>query len=1214
MRKFLKKTIACLSAIMMMSSIFIAEIPMQTFAVEETSIQTNMDKTNIWANKTGFDVWLNVNPDTVEWYSENNEQMTVTKQTATVLTQCKATVVPLSKGDGTCKIYAKDTATGTIYSSEFNLKTPTSYLKVYYNGEDVTSLDKLFIDKGDNIPINAECDGDDSVMFTFSDIKTLTSSISNGQYCITGIKKGIAKISVITASGSYMRPYDVSVMQPSSETSSYISLYNQTMKCTGFSVVANHSTRLKMVYSPSSSDDIVEWNSSATGIATVADDGTVTGVAAGNCTITAIIKDASDKHNIRYSQTCEVFVQKQITATGLEFIDNDNNPISEMTIIKGAADTTQLKLIKTPSDTNDEITWTSSAAAVATVDATGMLKPVAGGETIITAKAENDAIFAQLKVTVKVPVTSMSITPTNKVLPVDHSTQLEATALPSTADKAVIWKSSDESIATVDALGNVTAVSIGDATITAYAKYVINENSPITAKCNITVVKKIPATSITLGMTDNDNYVAINETKAVQTFITTSNGETTNDEITWTVTDGNGNPLALSNTFALVTISDSSVTIKGKASGKIIINAKTTSGQQSSLVVYTGKKLRNSTISDIADQIYTGSTLKPTVIVYDELGNVISTSNYTITYENNINVGTASVIITGKGIYCPETITKTFQIVSKNTSNLIISLSKTSFLYNGQPQVPVVTVKNGTTVLTENNDYTISISNNINVGTATVTVYGKGNFDGEATKTFAINPVSISTAIVTLNSLQFTYTGSEIKPTCSVTVNDLVLVEGIDFDIKYTNNINKGTGTVSIIGKGNFTSSKSVSFKIDPVDITKLSVTLNPAAPTYTGAQIKPAVIIKNGTTTLVDGTDYTVSYGTNKEIGVGTGTLRITARGNYIGTIDKTFNINATNISTANISLSATKYSYSGTQQKPTIAIVSNGKTLVLGTDFTVVYSNNINAGTATARINGIGKYTGTVYKTYTINPISISSTTVSAISSRTYTGNRISPAVYIMKGTKSLVKGTDYTTTYSNNLNPGTATVSITGIGNYYGTISKTFTINRASISSVATFSSISNRAFTGSAIKPGVTVKRGTTTLIKDTHYTVKYYNNTNIGLAKVVITGKGYYTGSKTINFKIVPKKQTIRSISALSRGFKVTWTKHSSSQGYQVMYATNSSFTSGKTVTITNNYTTTKSITGLTRGKTYYVKVRGYKTVNSVKYYGSWSTAKTVKTK
>ena len=153
-----------------------------------------------------------------------------------------------------------------------------------------------------------------------------------------------------------------------------------------------------------------------------------------------------------------------------------------------------------------------------------------------------------------------------------------------------------------------------------------------------------------------------------------------------------------------------------------------------------------------------------------------------------------------------------------------------------------------------------------------------------------------------------------------------------------------------------------------------------------------------------------------------------------------------------------------------------------------------------------------------------------------------------------------------------------------------------------------------FTGTSRKPAVTVKLSGKELVKNTDYTLKYSNNKAIGKATVTIKGKGKYTGVIKKTFKIVPMKQVITSVTAKTKAFAVKWTKDLNVDGYQIKYSTKSDFSGGKSVYVKKNTTVSKTFTGLTAKKTYYVKVRSYKTVNGTKYYSSWSSAKKVKTK
>ena len=246
-------------------------------------------------------------------------------------------------------------------------------------------------------------------------------------------------------------------------------------------------------------------------------------------------------------------------------------------------------------------------------------------------------------------------------------------------------------------------------------------------------------------------------------------------------------------------------------------------------------------------------------------------------------------------------------------------------------------------------------------------------------------------------------------------------------------------------------------------------------------------------------------------------------------------------------------------------------------------------------------------------LSRISISKASVTLSNSTyAYDGKAKKPGVTVKLNGKTLKNGTDYAVSYSNNTKVGTAKVTITGKGNYTGSVSKTYSIKNNF--KKATVSGISNKSYTGKKITQSITVKYNGKTLKKGTDYTVSYSSSKSIGTATVKIAGKGSYTGTITKTFKINPAKQEIQKLTAKSKAFFVDWAQKGSATGYEIQYATNSKFTSAKKVTITNNKTDTKTISKLSGKKKYYVRVRSYTTVKGTKYYGAWSASKSVTTK
>ena len=167
------------------------------------------------------------------------------------------------------------------------------------------------------------------------------------------------------------------------------------------------------------------------------------------------------------------------------------------------------------------------------------------------------------------------------------------------------------------------------------------------------------------------------------------------------------------------------------------------------------------------------------------------------------------------------------------------------------------------------------------------------------------------------------------------------------------------------------------------------------------------------------------------------------------------------------------------------------------------------------------------------------------------------------------------------------------------------------------------LSTTAYTydGKQKTPTVTVKDSKgKKLVKGKDYKVSYASGRkNVGKYSVKITLQGNYTGSKTLYFNVRPKEAKISSLTKGTKSFTVKYSKCTTqTSGYQIQYATSSSFDSAKSVFVNKNTTVSKKISGLKAKKTYYVRVRTYKTVKidgeSVKIYSAWSDKKSVKTK
>ena len=318
-------------------------------------------------------------------------------------------------------------------------------------------------------------------------------------------------------------------------------------------------------------------------------------------------------------------------------------------------------------------------------------------------------------------------------------------------------------------------------------------------------------------------------------------------------------------------------------------------------------------------------------------------------------------------------------------------------------------------------------------------------------------------------------------------------------------------------------------------------------------------------------------------------------------------------------VKLSGESFNYTGKEIKPGVRVTYNDQQLIEGTDYKLVYENNTNTGTAAVSINGINNYSGTVQETFRILPQTVSSLTVSGITAKTYTGNAQTQAVVVKDGTVTLKNGTHYTVSYKNNTNAGTASVVITGKGNYTGSVTKTFIIKKAA-NAVTAKNFVKTYSTTAKTFALGASAKGGTLTYASNSKsVTVTKAGKVTIkakfiGNAAITITAQNanYNQAIKRITITVNPNKTALSSAkNSASKKMTVKWKKNAAGSGYQIQYSTAKNFKGAKTVTIKKNKIVTKTIGGLKKGKKYYVRVRTYKAVGKLKFYSGWSTVKKV---
>ena len=318
------------------------------------------------------------------------------------------------------------------------------------------------------------------------------------------------------------------------------------------------------------------------------------------------------------------------------------------------------------------------------------------------------------------------------------------------------------------------------------------------------------------------------------------------------------------------------VTVKG-------INNYT--GEQSKTFSIGRRSLENAVLTIKPGSFtYDGERKKPTVTVSLD-GKALTTEDYAVVYSNNVNAGTAKVVVNGRINY-NGSVEKPFKISPLSITPFSIALESDTYTYDGNPKTPMVTVTNGTKKLTQGTDFTVAYSDNISEGIGYVTVKGNGNYSGVVKKSFTIEPppkISISDLLITVNaSFGIVYNGEPRTPEVIIQKGKTRLKEGTDFRCTYSDNINAGTAGIEIEGIGKYTGTVTKSFKILPMSIAKASVSVAEDSIIYNGRVKTPGITVKLNGKTLARGTDFSVTYSNNTNIG--TSIVTITGKNNFTG------------------------------------------------------------------------------------------------------------------------------------------------------------------------------------------------------------------------------------------------------------------------------------------------------------------------------------------
>ena len=396
------------------------------------------------------------------------------------------------------------------------------------------------------------------------------------------------------------------------------------------------------------------------------------------------------------------------------------------------------------------------------------------------------------------------------------------------------------------------------------------------------------------------------------------------------------------------------------------------------------------------------------------------------------------------------------------------------------------------------------------------------------------------------------YQGQAIKPEVRVYDGDTLLEEKVDYTISYKNNTKaasenavKNAPSITIIGKGNYTGKETVTFTIEAKNIAEEDVLVTPMIAKYNKKVQKPVPTLTYNGKKLKNKTDFTIEYtdtseGAYKE--AGTYTFLIKGKGNFVGEREVIFTITE-NILMSKVSVAKIKnQAYTGIDIMPELTVKSGKTYLQEGVDYTTEYENNVDIGTATVILTGMGSYSGEKRVTFKITGNSISKAKVTGVpKSVAYTGEEITVdslcweeepvlTTTVNKEVVTLEEGWDYTISYQKNINKGTATILFTGMNGYTGVLKKTFKITaydmKQNISEAIETELDTDVLYEKGGSKPKPIVRFGNTVLVEGKDYTLTYKNHTKVNdgsdpkkIPTVILKGKGNFSGSISLNYTI-----------------------------------------------------------------------------------------------
>lgn len=379
----------------------------------------------------------------------------------------------------------------------------------------------------------------------------------------------------------------------------------------------------------------------------------------------------------------------------------------------------------------------------------------------------------------------------------------------------------------------------------------------------------------------------------------------------------------------------------------------------------------------------------------------------------------------------------TIQVLVKKLTADMVTLEYSETSYDGTAKEPVVTVTDGE-LMTEA-DYQVQYENNLDAGTAVVTVSGTRNYQGQVRKSFIIGRAAILPEHVTVADTSV-YDGTRQMPEVTVLVGSAALTADTDYEVSYGENINAGedAGTVIVTGKGNYTGTAEVTFEIHKAERTEEL----PAGQTAVyGQKLSELDLDGMGEWNFRTPENLVGSAGEQSHEVYLAETENYKEKSGFI-----TITVAPKALTEEMVKLEYTETEYDTSYKEPSVTVEDND--LAAEDDYTVSYKNNQEIGTAVVLIEGKNNYQGQVELSFTIQPGVVRESNLEVSAESTFDGTQKKPALTVSINGYTLIEGTDYTVTYGENIHAGkdAGTVYVTGIGKFSGTAEVKFTILQA------------------------------------------------------------------------------------------------------------------------------------------------------------------------